>query len=191
MTKYFSIGSTGAVKKDATENGEPDAEMPDVADSDQEDFEDIENVEDTQNEVAGSTPEEQDSAMQDSANLAEFDGEIEVSMGDLSEAGIQQNPIPTNTPHSSDGPKDLPIQPQGTHRRYTGMTPRKPWLDDDEDEAATDDVRYRVLGLPSTSRGIEEKRQKSLGQDQHRSPKQHSVPIETDVRSKSRGSLWV
>jgi hypothetical protein len=78
---------TGAVKKDATENGELDAEMPDVADSDQEDFEDIENVEDTQNEVAGSTPEERDSAMQDSANLAEFDGEIEVSMGDVSEAG--------------------------------------------------------------------------------------------------------
>jgi hypothetical protein len=51
--------------------------------------------------------------MQDAANIAEFDGEIEVSMGDVSEAGTQQNPIPTNTPHSSDGPEDLPIQPQG------------------------------------------------------------------------------
>jgi hypothetical protein len=111
--EVFLLGSTGAIKKDATENGEPAAEMPDVADSDQEDFEDIENVEDAQDEVAGSTPEEQDSAMQDAANLAEFDGEIEVWMGDVSEAGTQQNPIPTNTPHSSDGPEDLPIQPQG------------------------------------------------------------------------------
>jgi hypothetical protein len=75
---------------------------------------------------------------------------------DVSEAGTQQNPIPTNTPHSSDGPKDLTIQPQGTHRRYTGMTPRKSWLYDDEDDAATDYVRHRVLGLPSTRQGIKE-----------------------------------
>ena len=128
--------------------------------------------------------------MQDAANLAEFDVEVEISMGGVSEAGTQQNPIPTNTFHPSDGPKDLSIQPQWTYRRYTGMAPRKPWLDDDEDDAATDHVRHRVPGLPSTSRGIEGKRQKSLGRDQPHSFKQKSVPVETDVRSKGRGSLW-
>ena len=82
------------------------------------------------------------------------------------------------------GASTLPLQPAGTRRAYTGRPPLKRPCDDEED-TTMQHLEHRFLGLPASSKEVEQNRLKRLSVNDH-----PPLDIEEDPRDRRGPHMW-